>query len=52
MSLTICEDGHDEICYDGHIHTFCPVCDIKEDLLESINDLQEQIRDLEANETD
>ena len=55
--MTLCSDGHEEVCYDG---SDCPVCekqeeldDVQEDLdaaEEKIKELEEQITNLENGE--
>lgn len=42
MSLNICSDGHDEVCYEGNV---CPACDLKEDYEDQIEVLQNQLRE-------
>jgi hypothetical protein len=46
LMLALCEDGHDEVCYDARN---CPVCEeLKKisDLEDKIYDLNEEIADL------
>lgn len=54
MSLNICNDGHDEVCFEGR---GCPVCLLREDkdsdilkLEDQITGLEKQIEHLEAQE--
>ena len=37
--MTLCDDGHDEICYDGRN---CPACE----LLKTISDQEDKISEL------
>jgi hypothetical protein len=41
--MNLCSDNHDEVCYEGRK---CPVCDMREDLQGSIDDLQKEIEEL------
>lgn len=46
--MRLCDDGHEEVCYEG---TGCPVCalkDEKKDLEEEVAKLEAQLK--EANE--
>jgi len=36
MSLTVCYDGHDEICYDSTHHEGCPGCELAKNLAEAV----------------
>jgi len=57
--MTLCDDGHEEICYEGRN---CPVCEFKlqlEDLEQIISDkdqelqkLSNRIDELESKETE
>ena len=46
--MTLCDDGHDEVCYDGRN---CPACELlaiiskKEDEIENLKD---EVKDLEG----
>jgi len=43
--MNLCDDGHDEVCYEGKK---CPVCAVlkqNDDILKEIEDLQEQLRE-------
>ena len=45
--MTLCSDGHDEVCFDGRN---CPVCaelDNIKDYKKTIETLEKQISDLE-----
>jgi len=44
MSLNICSDGHDEVCFDGRT---CPVCYVREDMSKDILKLEDKIAELE-----
>jgi peptidoglycan hydrolase CwlO-like protein len=44
--MTLCNDGHDDVCYDS---TNCPVCEEQKkisDLEDKIYDLNEEIKEL------
>ena len=44
--MNLCDDGHDEVCYDGRD---CPVCEVLKkmsDMEDEIYDLKETIEDL------
>jgi hypothetical protein len=43
----MCDDGHDEIVYEGGIYTPCPLCAANK----AIDDLKEQIEALEIQVT-
>ena len=45
--MNICNNDHEEICYEGRI---CPLCDMRDDLLSEIEDLKKEISDLEKGE--
>ena len=45
--LNLCDDGHEEICFEGRI---CPVCASKkeiDDLQRETEELRDKIRELE-----
>jgi hypothetical protein len=45
--MTLCDDGHDEVCYEGR---FCPACvwRIKAEGMEQVIDnMRDEIKDLE-----
>ena len=45
--MYLCDDGHDEVCYDG---INCPVCEelkARSDLEDQIYDLKEKIEELQ-----
>lgn len=46
MSLNLCSEGHEEVCYEGHR---CPVCDMEEDKNSEIADLQNQLKERALN---
>ena len=41
--MELCDDGHDEICFDSRN---CPVCEIHDELQRQISDLEDEIYDL------
>ncbi len=41
--MNLCEDGHEEVCYDGR---YCPVCEIIKEHTKRIESLQDEIEDL------
>ncbi len=43
MSLSICDDGHEEICYNHTMDNVCPVCKLQKE----IEDLEDRIQELE-----
>jgi len=53
--MNVCNDGHDEVCYDGYA---CPCCDLiverdehesnAYDLQCTVDELEEQVSDLEC----
>jgi len=46
--MKLCSNGHDEVCFDCR---YCPVCSVSEDvaaLEDTINDLENEIEQLEA----
>jgi len=43
--MNLCDNQHDEICYDGRL---CPVCDLRDDLEQTIAELNQKIDELEA----
>jgi hypothetical protein len=45
--MTLCEDGHPEVCFDGRN---CPVCEIIKEKDKEIDALNERIQDLESKE--
>lgn len=48
--MNLCDDGHDEVCYEGK---YCPACELNRELLETIEDrnkLSERVEELEKNE--
>ena len=42
--MTLCDDGHDEVCYDGR---YCPACLMREEKDQEITSLKDQIEQLE-----
>ncbi|MGI0014159.1 MAG: hypothetical protein ACREBU_12070 [Nitrososphaera sp.] len=42
-SLTICDNGHDEVCYSTGE---CPVCVTKEEMQLGIDELEKEVADL------
>lgn len=42
--MELCNDGHDEVCFDGRM---CPACDNIEDLNGAIESLEKEVKDLE-----
>ena len=42
--MELCTDDHDEVCFDSRN---CPVCNIKDELEERIDNLENNIIDLE-----
>jgi hypothetical protein len=47
--MQICDDGHDEVCFEGN-RTKCPVCEAMAEAQKEIEDLKAQIKDLEKGE--
>jgi len=47
--MNLCSDNHDEICYEGR---YCPLCDMRDELDESITELEREINDLRNTITD
>lgn len=45
--MNLCDDGHQEVCYDGRV---CPVCNVKSELVEKIEELETKIKELEERE--
>lgn len=46
--MTVCDNGHDEICYEGGPYSNCPLCEANEKIeeLETENeDLKNQIEE-------
>lgn len=50
--MNLCDDEHEEVCYEG---PFCPVCNLlteKENIIDSlkdkVTDLEEQVIDLQS----
>ena len=49
--MKLCDDGHDEICFEGHFRTPCPLCEALQkvhDLDEKVDTQTDEIRDLKA----
>lgn len=42
--MELCYDGHNEVCFDSK---HCPACDIRDDLTDQIDELNDTIFDLE-----
>jgi len=42
--MDLCSDNHDEVCYEGRT---CPVCSLRDELDNEIEQLNECISDLE-----
>jgi hypothetical protein len=42
--MNLCANKHEEICYEGRE---CPVCSLREEMQEDIDDLLNEIKDLE-----
>jgi len=42
--MNLCNNDHDEVCYEGNI---CPMCDLKKDYEDQIEDLQQQLKESE-----
>lgn len=43
--MELCSEGHEEVCYEGRK---CPACAIKEDLEEQLQNVQEDLKNAEA----
>ena len=41
--MELCDNKHDEICYYGRV---CPVCDLRDDLEQTIAELNQEIDEL------
>ena len=49
--MKLCDDGHDEICFEGHYRTPCPLCEALQkfrDLDDKVDAQTDRIGDLEA----
>lgn len=40
--MNLCSDKHDEVCYEGGL---CPVCDMRDEMQEEIERLQEELNE-------
>lgn len=49
MSLNICSDGHDEVCYDGRT---CPACSMKDERNEAQEENKKLLARIESLEED
>lgn len=47
--MNLCDDGHDEVCFDSR---HCPVCEIIKDNKDYVEKLQDEIGDLTQQLTD
>jgi inorganic pyrophosphatase len=47
--MNLCDDGHDEVCFDSR---HCPVCEIIKDNEDYTERLQDEIKDLRQQLTD
>ena len=43
--MQLCNDKHDEVCYEGRI---CPACEVREELQEKIDALKEELEEAQA----
>lgn len=43
--MNLCSDNHDAVCYESHK---CPVCDTREDLQGTIDEMEKEITDLKS----
>lgn len=43
--MNLCSDGHDEVCYEGRD---CPACLINKELIETIEDRNKLLEELEG----
>lgn len=41
--MNICDDGHDDVVYEGR---YCPVCKMYEYMSDDMQDLRDEIKDL------
>lgn len=39
--MNVCSDKHEEICFNG---TMCPMCELRRDLTEKLDESQEQVQ--------
>lgn len=50
--MTLCDDGHDEVCFEGRTCPCCYVMKEKEDEIDGLNrdisSLESEVRDLES----
>ena len=46
--MTLCDDGHAEVCYDEKMKGGCPACDNITELNDEIKELKQEITDLES----
>lgn len=44
--MTLCSDGHNEVCYDGKTCPVCAAIDERKDVERAIKDLEEEIEEL------
>lgn len=49
MGLSLCADGHEEICYDNFN---CPICDVLNDKQGEIDDLKTELKTAEDRVTE
>ena len=49
MALSICSDGHDEICYN---FLGCPVCELRDEMQAEIDKLLAKVERLETKEAE
>ena len=41
--MNLCSDKHEEVCFESKV---CPVCDVRDDLQDTIDDLEKQVASL------
>lgn len=45
MSLELCSEGHDEVCFESDRFTSCPACKLADEMQEKIDEKQKEIDD-------
>lgn len=46
--MDLCNDGHEEICYEGSTYDPCPFCTIIKEKVDEISELEEKNSELQT----